>query len=341
MYKSLNQFLAGILICLFLIINGGLAQADDFNIKYSTAYTIRDDDLDGQADQIDEDQSGPIWGLITNSDFDYDEFFLEFDISSLEQIGSGKFYFFFSRSSPILSPGQTIDLKVALYEGDGNADISKFGIGDFFTSILISNFQEDIFNIDVTNVINDFINSGISHLGIRLFEPISNSTPTGRPAQLKFMIGYLNIIPAIELEDTMHPAGAVHAYDNLLWPPNNKEVKVNIKGYVIDELSMARDEDGIGVLWAYLLVNGEKIILRDEKTNKLNPDGSFIIVVHLRAKKNAIYPIELFAADTVDEKDGGPNFGLVDSTFVRVPHDMSGKSKDKKDKKKKKSKKKK
>ncbi|MCK4605518.1 MAG: choice-of-anchor C family protein [Deltaproteobacteria bacterium] len=141
-------------------------------------------------------------------------------------------------------------------------------------------------------------------------------------------------------EDTMHPAGAVHAHDNLLWPPNNKKVQVEIEGYVIDELSMVRDGAGIGVSQAYLLVNGTEIVLRDETTNLLDPDdGSFSIVEYLEARKNAIYPIELFAADTVAEEDGGPNFGLVDSTFVRVPHDMSGKSKDKDSKEKKKSKK--
>ena len=141
-------------------------------------------------------------------------------------------------------------------------------------------------------------------------------------------------------EDTMYPAGAVHAHDNLLWPPNNKKVQVEIEGYVIDELSMVRDGDGIGVSQAYLLVNGTKIILRDETTDLLDPDdGSFSIVEYLEARKNAIYPIKLFAADTVAEEDGGPNSGLVDSTFVRVPHDMSGKSKDKDSKEKKKSKK--
>jgi choice-of-anchor C domain-containing protein len=141
-------------------------------------------------------------------------------------------------------------------------------------------------------------------------------------------------------EDDMHPAGAVHAHDNLLWPPNNKKVKVEIEGYVIDELCRVRYGDVMGVSEAYLLVNGKKIILRNDKTNKLNPDGSFSIVQYLEARKNAIYPIELWAGDTVTGEDG-PNFGLVDSTFVRVAHDMSGKSKDKDSKKKKKSKKKK
>jgi hypothetical protein len=142
-------------------------------------------------------------------------------------------------------------------------------------------------------------------------------------------------------EDTMHPAGAVHAHDNLLWPPNNKLVKVKITGYVMDELSMERDKDGIGVSYAYLLINGKKIILKDKTKNRLDPDGSFKLAQSFRAKKNAKYQIKLFAADTSVDKDGKPNYGLVDETYVRVPHDMSGKSKKKDIKKKSKSKKKK
>ena len=142
-------------------------------------------------------------------------------------------------------------------------------------------------------------------------------------------------------EDSMHPTGAVHAYPNLLWPPNNKIVKVILKGYVFDELSAARDEGGIGVSKVYLLINNRRIIiLRDETTDRLASDGSFRVKVPLRAIKNAKYTIQLFAADTVMEEDDGPNRGLVDRTMVIVPHDMSGKSKDKKDKKKKNPKKK-
>ena len=71
------------------------------------------------------------------------------------------------------------------------------------------------------------------------------------------------------------------------------------------------------------------IILRDKTTDLLKPDGSFSIVERLRAKKGAIYQVELYAADTVPEENMGPNLGLVDSTFVKVPHDMRGKSKNK------------
>ncbi|MDX1799255.1 MAG: hypothetical protein R3255_11450, partial [Candidatus Lokiarchaeia archaeon] len=113
MHKSLNLFFAGSLICLFLIVNSGLAQADEVNIKYDTSFTIRDDEPDGQPDYIDDTPPGGFWGLITNSDNQIDELFLEFDISSLEQIGSAKFYFFFLYSVPPLLNGQTINLKIA------------------------------------------------------------------------------------------------------------------------------------------------------------------------------------------------------------------------------------
>lgn len=124
-------------------------------------------------------------------------------------------------------------------------------------------------------------------------------------------------------EDIMPPTGAVHAHDNMLWPPNNKSVPVKIEGYVLDEMSMARDGEGIGVSNAYLIVNRKMIILRDDTTDLLNPDGSFSVVRNLKATKGAKYIIELWAADTTAIDDGGPNEDLVDSTFVRVPHDMS------------------
>jgi hypothetical protein len=47
-------------------------------------------------------------------------------------------------------------------------------------------------------------------------------------------------------------------------------------------------------------------------------------VVHeFKAVKNAIYGIELFAADTNPVLDGGPNEDLIDSTYVHVPANMS------------------
>jgi len=47
-------------------------------------------------------------------------------------------------------------------------------------------------------------------------------------------------------------------------------------------------------------------------------------VTRTKAKRGAEYIIELYASDTNPEDSGGPNSGLVDSTYIRVPHDMSG-----------------
>lgn len=126
-------------------------------------------------------------------------------------------------------------------------------------------------------------------------------------------------------DDTQHPTGAVHAHDNMIWPPNNKTVTVTLDGYVKDELSIARDGEGIGVSSAYILIDGsEQITLRDETTNLLDNDGQFSIGIEVKATKGAEYLIELYAGDTEPEDDGGPNTGLVDSTYISVPHDMSG-----------------
>lgn len=124
-------------------------------------------------------------------------------------------------------------------------------------------------------------------------------------------------------DDSMSPNGAVHAHDNMIWPPNNKMVSVAIDGYVKDELSVIRDGGmGIGVSSAYLLVDGVKYILLDNTTNVLGEDGKFNIPVKVKAVKGAMYNIELYAADTEKKENGGPNFGLVDSTYIRVPYKM-------------------
>lgn len=123
--------------------------------------------------------------------------------------------------------------------------------------------------------------------------------------------------------DTSSPTGAIHAHNNLLWPPNNKEVPVVLNGYVVDELSIAKDGQGVGISSAYIIINDEKIVLLDEEIDLLDESGYFEIEVKLTASKNARYDISLFAADTNPDEDGGPNSGLVDSTYVEVPDNMS------------------
>jgi hypothetical protein len=123
-------------------------------------------------------------------------------------------------------------------------------------------------------------------------------------------------------EDTLPPAGSIHAHNNLIWPPNNKWVPVELSGYVRDELSMARDKSGNGVSSAYILINGsDKIVLKDgSKTTVLDDKGFFKVVHEFKAVKDAMYKIELFAADTNPD---GPNEDLIDSTYVQVPANMS------------------
>ena len=55
----------------------------------------------------------------------------------------------------------------------------------------------------------------------------------------------------------------------------------------------------------------------------LDEDGYFSIEVEVKASKGAEYLIELFAAD--NNNPDGPNSGLVNTTYIRVPHNMSGK----------------
>ena len=122
-------------------------------------------------------------------------------------------------------------------------------------------------------------------------------------------------------EDTLPPAGTIHAHNNLIWPPNNKLVPVELSGYVRDELSMARDKKGNGVSSAYILINGtEKIVLKNASKNLLDAKGFFKVVYRFKAVKNAMYSIELFAADTNPD---GSNDELIDSTYVQVPANMS------------------
>lgn len=130
-------------------------------------------------------------------------------------------------------------------------------------------------------------------------------------------------------DDTRPPTGAVHAYDNTLWPANNKLITVQLTGYVADELSILRDKEEFGVSSAYLNVNGTIYIIKDEETDLFRKNGTFEIPVEVKAEKGAIYNVDLYASDTEPQEEGGPNSGLVDSTYIRVPHDMGGASKEK------------
>jgi hypothetical protein len=323
----MKKFIFVLLTPVLFFLTVPATMAEEFVLDYATAFTVRDKSPFGNPDELDDtdDWSG-FWGSIKDDEFQIDEFLLEFDISNLEPACSAKFRFSFFDASPAPLP---YELYIYVYEADGVASLDDFGAGSFLASVIISNIEQNVFIVDLTSVFNDFIAREISHLGIRLFDPFP-IIDSGLGAQLIFEKseeGNLVIVPTAEiappaLDDTKHPLGAVHAHPKMLkWPSKSKKGDVEISGYVLDELSIARDGGGIGVSRAFLNVDDRIIILKDESTNLLDEDGRFKITVKLHPKRYGDYQIKLYAADTLVET---PNFGLVDSIAVSVPDILHG-----------------
>lgn len=109
--------------------------------------------------------------------------------------------------------------------------------------------------------------------------------------------------------------GSIHAYPNLIWPPNKKDHTVILEGYFIDKLAMIRF-DGKGVSDAYVMVDGQVVDL------VMTEDGgkyTFFAETAVKAVKGSVYPVELYVIDT----DGNPT--LVDSTKISISHNQSKK----------------
>ena len=124
-------------------------------------------------------------------------------------------------------------------------------------------------------------------------------------------ISFTTISSVDNYPDILPPNGSIHAYHNMIRLPDNKMVTVTLEGRVSDES---------GISSAYIRVGGnDEITLID-----LGEIENFSVDIEVEASKGAEYFIELYATDGNSEKDGGANSGLVDSTFIRVPHDMSG-----------------
>lgn len=120
----------------------------------------------------------------------------------------------------------------------------------------------------------------------------------------------------------MPPTGAIHAQDNVFWSPDDSVVSVGLNGYVIDELSIARDGSCTGVSSAHIIVNTASettIILKDEVENLLDTEGKFSVSLNVPAVKDAVYNVSLYASDSNPVDAGGPNSGLVDSTEIHLP----------------------
>jgi len=255
-----------------------------------------------------------------------------------------------------LSLGNSASKNVALGDLDGDDDLDAFVVNlnqpyeIWFNegqeppappcSEIIAQLQEELAVLQAqiasdNETIADLVgqlaaaNQTIDSLNMQIAS--DNETITDLAGQLaaanQTIAGLNALIAALQnaYQDTMPPAGAVHADSSFLFPPNNRMVEVTLSGYVRDELSISRDGDGEdgegpGVSNAYLFVNGEEINLLPA----LDGDGAFSVLMEFEAARGALYTIELYAADTTP---GGPNSGLIDRTYVRVFSDMGNKGK--------------
>jgi hypothetical protein len=111
--------------------------------------------------------------------------------------------------------------------------------------------------------------------------------------------------------DILPPNGSIHAHYNKIWPPNNKMTTVTLSGRL-------SDESGISSAYIRVVDGNNEITMID-----LGENDNFNVDIEVKAAKGAEYLIQLFAADSNPEKEGGANSGLVDSTFIRIPHDVS------------------
>ena len=224
-------------------------------------------------------------------------------------VGSGNIYFpplTFDFSSPISEFGlTTIDLLenktgaddwVTFYAYDSHGNIldehtriGRQGLSGLDLDWSLSSAENNITQVVMISMITAYSGHGIDDI-------------------------YLDAAPVPE--DTLAPSGSVHAYPNLIWPPNNLMVTIALEGRVMDEMSIAREGGGHGVSSAYLLIGGtDEITLWDDTTDLLDADSHFSVEIEVKASKSAEYLIELFAADKNPDE---PNSGLVDTIYIRV-----------------------
>lgn len=111
--------------------------------------------------------------------------------------------------------------------------------------------------------------------------------------------------------------GSIHAYPNLLWPPNNKDRTIILEGYFIDKLAMLRF-GGTGVSDAYAMVDGSVV---DLTWTEIDGKFTYSAETTVKAVKGADYSVELYVIDSAG------NTALVDSTHISVPGNMSNKKK--------------
>jgi hypothetical protein len=110
---------------------------------------------------------------------------------------------------------------------------------------------------------------------------------------------------------TYGPSGAIHAYPNLIWPPDNKLRTVLLEGYVSsDNLSLIRFSNP-GFASVFAMVSGQRIELTLDQNNRFTANAT------VKALKNALYLVTLWTLDS----NGADH--LIDNTYIVVGDNMA------------------
>jgi len=171
------------LLLLLLVMNSVPAHTEV--LQPAHVFTLRDLNSDGSVDTF-ADVSPQIgvssfWGFVSRFPDFTDETFVEFNISSLGAAKQATLSFAISNGASGLGAAS---LPIAGYSGSGKTNTLLYRTaGNPWKTIEVAAPQPGVFcctfSFDVTDVFNQFKNSGFTHLGFRLHDP----SWSGRPSQ--------------------------------------------------------------------------------------------------------------------------------------------------------------
>lgn len=180
----------GVIILLLLLSMVGNIYALD----YITSFTLRDVNEDGTIEQIFDEKGSPGWGSFMNAPLanTIHEFFVEFNVSD-KQV-SPKTYLNFDIHNPNPAGGYSQQFFIDYYMGKGTVDTSLIYNGTPLQYIPSTPPETQNYNLDITDVYNNFINSGNDYLGFRFHDPKELRWPS-YGGYLEFKDGSLLINP--------------------------------------------------------------------------------------------------------------------------------------------------
>jgi hypothetical protein len=198
--------LTGNCLTVALAFTSGLVEAAT-SIEPFVQYSIRDAfPEDGIADylipSIDSSWIGQVTGP-GSADFE-EQTFLEYDLRSLAVQGRATFQL------TLFHGGSDKLVSLSIYIGDGAASLADWDAGDLLTTVFLPfesiNGSQHMFSIDVTNELNEFIQSGHGFLGLRLHDAIYVLGSDGDQAQVALGNGFTVPPQPIDLEPIPEPS---------------------------------------------------------------------------------------------------------------------------------------